>query len=80
MESARALGVNAEFAPDQYDAAGGADVLVVVTDWDVFKAPDYGRLKRAMKRSVIVDLRNALSPADARGHGFDYTGVGLEAA
>ena len=59
-----------------YAAAEGADVLVIATEWPEFADLDLDRLRAAMKRPVIVDMRNMLDPAAVRAAGFEYTGVG----
>ena len=64
------------FAASAYDAAKGADVLAVVTEWNEFRRLDLGRVKRAMRRRAIVDLRNVYDPAAIRRLGFTYTSVG----
>ncbi|MGH7682389.1 MAG: UDP binding domain-containing protein, partial [Candidatus Eiseniibacteriota bacterium] len=64
------------FASSAYDAAKGAHVLVVVTEWNEFRRLDFSRLRRVMKRPAIVDLRNVYEPAKVRRLGFAYTCVG----
>ena len=59
-----------------YDCAKGADVLVIVTEWEQFRALDLAALKTAMAKPVIVDLRNIYPPEEMTKHGFAYTGVG----
>ena len=59
-----------------YEATGGADALVLMTEWKQYWAPDFDRLKREMKQAVIVDARNIWSPAAARRRGFEYYGIG----
>jgi UDPglucose 6-dehydrogenase len=61
---------------DPYGAAEGADVLVIITEWDQFRALDLERIKLLMKRPALVDLRNIYKPADMRARGFEYTSVG----
>ncbi len=63
---------------DAADAAAGADVLVILTEWNEFRALDLVRMKSAMRGAVIVDLRNALDPAPARASGFAYHGIGRD--
>lgn len=58
------------------DAAEGADLAVVITEWNEFRALDLKALKSAMAGNTIVDLRNVYSPDDASTAGFDYTGIG----
>jgi len=65
-----------EFAGTAYEAATGADVLVVITEWHEFRGLDPRRLKDMMRRPRIVDLRNIFDPEEMRGLGFAYEGVG----
>lgn len=58
------------------DAAKGADLAVVITEWNEFRALDLKALKSAMAGNMIVDLRNVYSPDDASNAGFEYTGIG----
>jgi UDPglucose 6-dehydrogenase len=58
------------------EAASGADVLVVVTEWNEFRAISPARLKSLMAGNIIVDLRNIFDPQAMRDHGFDYIGIG----
>lgn len=64
------------FADSAYDAIEGADVMVLLTEWDEFKWLDYERVKELMKSPLIVDTRNCLDPAVLRKLGFTYEGVG----
>jgi UDPglucose 6-dehydrogenase len=63
-----------EFCDGPYACADGADALVIVTEWEQFRALDFERLKAAMKQPVLVDLRNVYRPEDIEG--FAYHGVG----
>ncbi|MEM6974292.1 MAG: UDP-glucose/GDP-mannose dehydrogenase family protein [Pseudomonadota bacterium] len=65
-----------EWQSDPYAAAEGADAIVVLTEWNEFRALDLARLAGAMASPVMVDLRNIYTPADARAAGFDYSSVG----
>jgi UDPglucose 6-dehydrogenase len=76
MENCRADLPGARFAEDPYQVAEGADVLVLLTEWDEFKWLDYGRVLGLMRNPVIVDTRNCLDPAVLRKLGFTYEGVG----
>ena len=80
MEQARPLMPEVTFATDAYECAEGADALTIVTEWDQFRALDFPRLKKIMKGSAIVDLRNVYKPEDVRRRGFDYVGVGTPSA
>jgi len=73
---ARQLLRGVEFKDDPYDVAAGADVLVIITEWDQFRALDLDRIKLLMNRPVMVDLRNIYKPDDMRSRGFAYTSVG----
>ena len=59
-----------------YEAAAGADVLVLLTEWNEFRALDLKRLNQQMAGDVMVDLRNVYVPEDARAAGFRYASVG----
>ncbi|UPJ51648.1 UDP-glucose/GDP-mannose dehydrogenase family protein [Bradyrhizobium sp. 200] len=59
-----------------YSCAEGADALVIVTEWEQFRALDLDRLKRAMAHPIIIDLRNIYEPQDVIAHGFRYESVG----
>jgi len=61
---------------DAYEAADGADALVILTEWNEFRALDLARLAGAMRGRVMVDLRNIYLPEDARSAGFAYSSVG----
>jgi len=76
MAAARPLLPEVELVRDAYAAAEGADALVIVTEWDVFRALDLRRLAALMARPVLVDLRNIYPPADAVAAGFTYSSVG----
>jgi len=65
-----------EFAADEYEAVTGADVLVLVTEWNQFRALDMERIRKSMKAPRIADLRNVYDPTDIREMGFEYVGVG----
>jgi UDPglucose 6-dehydrogenase len=67
----------AVFCSDAYDCAEEAEALVIVTEWDMFRALDFGRLSQVMRAKVLVDLRNVYSGEDVRRRGFAYVGVGV---
>jgi UDPglucose 6-dehydrogenase len=64
------------FKEDPYSTADGADALVIITEWDQFRALDLDRVKSLMKAPVMVDLRNIYQAADVRSLGFRYSSVG----
>ncbi len=57
-------------------AREGASALVIVTEWEQFRALDFARLKKVMERPVLVDLRNIYRPDEVARHGFVYESVG----
>ena len=59
-----------------FEAAFNADVLVILTEWNEFRALDLKKLKKLLKRHVIVDLRNIYNPTEIRENGFEYYSVG----
>ena len=76
MEQAKALLGNVTFCQDAYDCAKGASALVIVTEWEQFRALDFERLKDLMVHPALVDLRNIYRPEDAARAGFTYESVG----
>jgi UDPglucose 6-dehydrogenase len=76
MEQAKAVIGNVAFCRDAYSCAEGASALVIVTEWEQFRALDFARLKDVMERPVLVDLRNIYRPEEAARHGFAYESVG----
>lgn len=75
-DDARRVLPNIEFANDEYEAVAGADVLVIVTEWNQFRALDMNRIRKSMKTPKIADLRNIYDPASISELGFEYVGVG----
>jgi len=76
MDQARLVLDDLTFFYDPYSCCEKADALVIVTEWDAFRALDLDRVKAALLAPVMVDLRNIYDPADMAKHGFAYTGVG----
>jgi UDPglucose 6-dehydrogenase len=76
MDEAAKLLPRVVYARTAYDAAKDADALVVITEWHEFRGLDPRRIKEAMRNPRIVDLRNIFDPAEMRGLGFTYEGVG----
>ena len=66
----------AEWVSGPYDAARNADILVLITEWNEFRALDLERIHSLMKGDLIVDLRNVYLPAEARAAGFTYVSIG----
>lgn len=76
IPQAKALLQDVDYATDPYDCARDADALVIVTEWEAFRALDLARIKKAMRQAVLVDLRNIYRPEDVERRGFTYVSVG----
>jgi UDPglucose 6-dehydrogenase len=76
IEVARAIFPTIEYCDDEYGAAAGSDVLVVVTEWNQFRSLDFQRLKKEMREPNIVDLRNVYEPDMVAAAGFRYLCIG----
>jgi len=76
MEQAKSVIGNVTFCDDAYSCAKGAAALVIVTEWEQFRALDFDRLKTVMAQPVLVDLRNVYRPDEMSRRGFVYEGVG----
>jgi len=79
MAEAKPLLPNVVWKDNAYEAAQGADVLVILTEWNEFRALQLARFATLMKRPAIVDLRNVYNPADAAAAGFAYSSIGRPA-
>ncbi len=75
-EAKRRLGDRISFVEHNYDALDGADALVVVTDWNEYRLPDFARMRASLKRPIVVDGRNLYDPRRMRDLGFTYTSIG----
>jgi UDPglucose 6-dehydrogenase len=64
------------YCQDEYEAAEGADALVLATEWNQFRGLDLDRLKELLKSPVLLDLRNVYEPDTLRSKGFKYASVG----
>ena len=76
VEQARSLLPDVTFCDGPYACAQGADAVVIVTEWEQFRALDLDRLKAALAAPIVVDLRNIYQPEDMIGRGFVYESVG----
>jgi UDPglucose 6-dehydrogenase len=76
VEQARSLLPDVTFCDGPYACAQGADAVVIVTEWEQFRALDLDRLKTALAAPIVVDLRNIYQPEDMIGRGFVYESVG----
>jgi UDPglucose 6-dehydrogenase len=76
MQQAKAMLPNVTFSDSPYACAEGADALVIVTEWEQFRALDFDRLRQAMASPVLIDLRNVYRPEEVVRRGFVYEGIG----
>ncbi len=76
MDKARSLVPQAKMVEKAEDVAEGADALLILTEWVDFKSLPYAAMKKRMLSPLLFDGRNLLDPAEMRGLGFTYTGIG----
>jgi UDPglucose 6-dehydrogenase len=76
LDEAKKLLDGVAWCEGAYEALEGADALVIITEWNAFRALDLARIKELMKAPVMVDLRNIYDPREMAAAGFDYTGIG----
>jgi len=76
MDEASHILTGIEYAKDEYDAIKDADVLVILTEWNQFRALNMEKVKELLRSPRIADLRNVYEPEDMRELGFEYVGVG----
>lgn len=76
VEQAKQVLRDVDYAADPYACAAGADALVIVTEWDAFRALDLNELRSRLRRPALIDLRNIYPPEDVAGAGLHYWSVG----
>lgn len=76
MEEAKKLLPDVEFCENSYGTLGGADALVIITEWNEFRALNMDRVKSLMKTPTMIDLRNIYDPQEMTEHGFKYESIG----
>jgi UDPglucose 6-dehydrogenase len=76
MAQAEQVLVNVTYCRGPYDCVEGADAVVIVTEWELFRALDFERVRNLMARPVMVDLRNVYHPEDMKKYGFAYASIG----
>jgi len=76
VEQARTVLDGVDFADDSYSVVDGADALVLVTEWDEFRALDLKEVARRMRGNALIDLRNVYEPEEVTRVGLTYSGVG----
>jgi len=70
------MGNAIEYYDINYDAVRGTDGLVIVTEWNEFRRPDFAKIKQLMRQPVVFDGRNIYNPQKMRERGFVYYGIG----
>src|SRR5690606_15585405 len=76
MNEAKHMLKDVQFATGPYDCVQNADAVVIITEWDQFRALDLDRIKDALKTPTVIDLRNIYRPDEMRAKGFKYVSVG----
>ncbi len=76
MNEAKHMLKDVQFATGPYDCVQNADAVVIITEWDQFRALDLDRIKDALKTPILIDLRNIYRPDEMRAKGFTYVSVG----
>jgi UDPglucose 6-dehydrogenase len=79
MDKAKSLLPDVTFCSDAYDAADGADAIIIATEWDEFRQLDWDRVRSNVERPLILDGRNMLDGAFISGRGFQYISIGRPA-
>ena len=79
-EAAKAFGDRITYSHNQYDILAGADALVIITDWNEYRNPDFDRIKADLKEPLIVDGRNLYKPDRMKSAGFRYVPLGRNGA
>ena len=79
MENAKAFLTDVTYCQDAYDCADGADAVTIVTEWDLFRALDWDRIKARLKGHTLIDLRNIYRPGEMEARGYTYVSVGQSA-
>jgi UDPglucose 6-dehydrogenase len=76
MEKAQAVLPQIQYGKSAYEAAEGAEALLIATEWEQFRKLDWVRVRDSMVRPLILDGRNLLSAREMKGHGFEYYSMG----
>jgi UDPglucose 6-dehydrogenase len=75
-EAKKVFGGKVVYGKRGYEILKGADALVIVTEWNEFREPDFDKIKRLLKTPVIFDGRNIYNPSKLKEMGFEYYGIG----
>jgi UDPglucose 6-dehydrogenase len=76
MDEARPLLADVTWCEDSYDAMSDADAVIILTEWNEFRALDLARAKSLLSKPLMIDLRNIYSPDEMKRNGFDYISIG----
>jgi UDPglucose 6-dehydrogenase len=76
VEGQRRLGDVIRYAASNYDALDGAHALVIVTDWNEYRHPDFSRMKATLRQPIVIDGRNLYNAARMQSLGFMYDSIG----
>ena len=76
MEKARGILKDVTFCKDSYEAAKGSDALLILTEWNEFKAMKLNRIKKLLKHPLVIDGRNIFDPIKMQKLGFKYISIG----
>ena len=76
MKEAKNLLQNIDYTKNSYDCIEGADAVIILTEWDEFRALDMVRVKKSLRSPNIIDLRNIYNPQSMQEYGFNYISVG----
>ena len=76
MENAQRVVPDVAYCSNAYEAANGADAVLLLTEWNEFKQLDMARVRGSLRRPLLIDGRNLFVPAEMRGQGFEYVSVG----
>jgi UDPglucose 6-dehydrogenase len=76
MAEARRLMPELDYCADAWQAIEGADALVLITEWNEFRALDLARARRLLARPLVIDLRNIYPPEEMRTAGLEYHSIG----
>ncbi|HEX3536359.1 MAG TPA: UDP binding domain-containing protein, partial [Stellaceae bacterium] len=80
MAEAQKLMPQLTYCADAYDTMDGADALVLITEWNAFRALDLGRVKQLLRTPVVIDLRNIYKPEEMLAAGLTYHSIGRASA
>ena len=76
MEARKIFGSRVEFAGSDYECLAGADALLLITEWQAFRNPNFDRMKNEMRQATVFDGRNVYDPKNMQEMGFTYYGIG----